>query len=380
MAGLVSRSWKESYKSVIIIEGASDGAGATHRQLTDGAGVTIPLFVASGSLRIDSGKKFYFSDTDLNNYIFNSGTNVMNFVAGTRIVVSPRLHVSGTMSAATIVGGTADITAIIGSTASFKGTVKTPTVSATTIKGTTVNVTTVSATTIKGGVQTPKGGTFTVASGTVKFALSPEYSIGLAADNKTVAIKANNVAALNVQATKVIPGVAGIDMGANNAASRWNNIYGASGYYKNLTVSTITVKAGSVSVTTLKARFATANNLYAVSNIGLYTGAYFDEEKQTQVKGGTSGLLMYAKDAGIVIASDFTVQPVVASMQMGVPEAPFAAMAADKIHTDAVSSTGTLTLAALRYIISVSNLATGSSNLPKGTLWQSGGAIKVKTV
>ena len=381
MAGLVSRSWKESYKSVIIISGASSGAGTTHQQLTDGAGTTIPLYVASGSLRIESGKKMYFSDTDLNNYIYNSGTGVLNLVAETSINISPKLVVPGTMSAESVIGSTADIKGLVASTASFKGLVKAPTVSATTIKGTTLNMTTVSATTIKGGIEIPKGGTFTVALGTVKFASSPEYSIGLAADNKTVTIKANNVAAFNVQGTKVIPGLAGIDLGANAAASRWQNIYGASGFFKNLTVSTITAKGGTASLTTAKGTTASFKVFKSTSEVMLYDASlYLDKGKITKIIGGSTDVKIWAKTNAVVFASDNSLYPnTERAGRLGTTSNQWLTGNISAINTNSLSSASRLTMKAKYYYIMVSNLPTASTGLAKGGIYQSAGVLKVRT-
>lgn len=378
MAGLESRSFKESYKSVIIISGASSGAGEVHQQLTDGAGTTIPLYVASGSIRIESGKKMYFADTDLKNYIYNSGTGVLNLVAEDSVNISPKLIVPGTASIASLFVSEAAVTSIKGGTASFTGEIKAPTINATTVRATTVSVTTLSATTIKGNFDTTKGGAFKVASGNVQFGdVTDAYKIGLG-ESKTVDITAETVKTMRVGKTKVIPGVGGIDLGANAAASRWQNIFGASAFHKNLTASTVTVKGGAASLTTAKGTTASFKVVKATSEMVLDASLYLDKDKATKIIGGES-VRIHAVRHSLVFASDNSLYPYrTEDSVLGVAANPWQVGHVSALKSNSISSTSALTIKAKGYYLYASGIPTTSAWLKKGGVYQSAGTLKIK--
>jgi len=71
MAGLTTRTYKDSYKNVVIIDDSAwTGVKTTMTALKDGAGVSLPLAVSIDSLQVANGKRLRFGNAD--NYIHNS--------------------------------------------------------------------------------------------------------------------------------------------------------------------------------------------------------------------------------------------------------------------------------------------------------------------
>ena len=258
MAGLTTRTYKDSYKNVVIIDDSAwTGVKTTMTALKDGAGVSLPLAVSIDSLQVANGKRLRFGNAD--NYIHNSGAKVLDLTSE-RVKINGKLVLAAgnNISAASLVGTNLSIanvrgTGAVSGFARIRGTL----VSGTTIKagGTKITNAGVSATAIdiggtrmnSGGITLPSGGKLLTIGGTgvhspgtgeLQFNVA---SVGIAImDSDEFYPKTNEVPTLG------------------KTGYRWSALYSKSVYCNSITASTVDLKGGNykgalASVTSLKA-------------------------------------------------------------------------------------------------------------------------------
>lgn len=258
MAGLTTRTYKDSYKNVVIIDDSAwTGVKTTMTALKDGAGVSLPLAVSIDSLQVANGKRLRFGNAD--NYIHNSGAKVLDLTSE-RVKINGKLVLAAgnNISAASLVGTNLSVanvrgTGAVSGFARIRGTL----VSGTTIKagGTKITNAGVSATAIdvggtkmnSGGITLPSGGKLLTIGGTGVYSPGTgELQFNIASngiaimDSDEFYPKTNEVTALG------------------KTGYRWSALYSKTVYCNSITASTVDLKGGNykgalASVTSLKA-------------------------------------------------------------------------------------------------------------------------------
>jgi len=263
MAGLLDRTWKGSYKNLLILGDAVwNGITGTRVQLKDGAGQTTPLYLSASAIGIHTGQKLYFGDNS-DKYIYNSDTNTLEITA-------PKVVVNGTLkpdvlSAVSIIGTNITGTTIKGANVSLSGTIKAVTASSTTVKGTNFLATgKISGLSIKGDIVVPTGGNIRLPSGGAVI-LKTGTQITTSGNYILFTVSTALVALMNDRA--FYPNVGNTyDLG-KNGGGRWLNLYSASVVTKNTTVSNLTAYGGTASLATAKGNLCKFNYLHALTEI-----------------------------------------------------------------------------------------------------------------
>ena len=375
MAGLAARSWKDSYKNVIIIGDSTwTGVTGTLQQLKDGNGVALPLLISSNALRIPGGLKLYFHDQY--KYIFNPDNNTIEVVAP-RFVV-PAI-VTNTIEVASVYVGDGTIATLHGGAGTFTGKVLASTLSANSIKTTgKVIAGTLSANTLKGafeGSLGTKGGAiaFTTGGGEKMAA-----SVGIAY------IYTASQARVAIDKTRVIPVLT--DMNLGTAASKWKNLYAGSAFFTNMTSTRVVVTGGTAKgLSAMSAVSARCYKVRATSQLLLTDGAsmFLDTAKTAKMKYDSNAIKIIGGNNGLHIQTDGKIVPVkTASAELGTAAAPFVktyttrlitpAVSATKTVTNLVSAVGALFLNAAS--IEVTGIAVGSAGCKFGQLYRASGA------
>lgn len=262
MPGLFGRTWKDSYKQLIILgDAAWTGVPATPVRLKDGAGTVTPLYIGVSALKVHTGQKLYFGDNE-DKYIFNSTAQILNITA-------PRVRVTGTLqpevlSAAVIKGVEAQVTTVAVANITATDTVRGAIVSGTTIKGTNITATgRVSAASIKGDIVIPSGGNVRLTDGAVIFKTGTH--INLSGNYMRFVVSGITLALLDTKT--FYPNAAGYDLGKNAPTGRWQNLYVASILAKRMDVSMLNAYGGTASLTTIRNTTFMGRMIHAVSRI-----------------------------------------------------------------------------------------------------------------
>lgn len=371
MAGISNKTFQEIYKNAILLVSGWNGANGTPKQVMDGAGTTIPLYLASNSVKIGDTKPLYIGDNN-DKYIRNTNSTTTKVVTPYLILSSLRT-VANDLSAASIAAVSADIATIHGANITLTGLMKSGTVSATTVKSTgTAVFGTISATTIKGTFNNAgKGGTVNLrtGSGALVFASSPYYKIGLGADARSIVFTINSTSVVKVLEDRIIPTKLGINCGANTPASRWRNLYAASAFFKNLTASTGTLKAGTVTgtagtFTALDAVTIITDGTIVMKNASLWA----DENGRGVVKMNGNDMEITVSGVGLTLEGGNVIRPLnPESAFLGNQSYPWERMQATKVITGAVSAKNVLSFSAAS--ITITGIPTGSVGCVAGQMY-----------
>lgn len=257
MAGLTTRTYKDSYKNIVIIgDGSWNGVPSTFTYLKDGAGVSLALAVSADALKVRSGKKLYFGD---------GGVHILNPDANTIKLVAPKINLDGKVifeagnpiSAVSAVITDGTFNKIGGNTISGFTMIKGTTVSGTTLKsgGTKITTAGVSATAASfgtinvgaNGIKMTDGGKMLARGGT-----------GIdSPDNGELQFNIASLGFAIMDSDEFYPKTnEGPTLG--RAGYRWNALYSKNVYCNGITASTVDLKNGTykgslASVTSMKA-------------------------------------------------------------------------------------------------------------------------------
>ena len=371
MAGISNKTFQEIYKNAILLVSGWGGVNGTPKQIMDGAGTTIPLYLSSNSVKIGDTKPLYIGDNN-DKFIRNTNSTTTRVVTP-YLILSALKTVANDLSAASIAVVSADIATLHGANVTLTGMMKSGTVSATTVKSTgTAVFGTMSATTIKGTFNNAgKGGTVNLrtGSGALVFASAPDYKIGLGTDAKSIVFTINSTSVVKVLESGLIPTKLGINCGANTAASRWRNLYAASAFFKSMTASTGTVKAGTLTATTgtfpnINTTTITADGTIVMKNASLWA----DQDGRGVLKMNGDDLEITVSGVGLVLEGGNVIRPInPATAFFGTQSYPWKRMQTTKIVTAAISAKNVLPISAAS--ITITGIPTGSVGCVAGQMY-----------
>jgi len=298
MAGLTTRTYKDSYKNVVILgDAAWTGVQSTLTFLKDGNGTELPLAVSADALKVKSGKLLYFGDSgDVN--IYNPDANTLKISAPKIQMYGKVVNPAGApISAVSIIGTGANITTIRGTAVSGFTRIKGTTISGTTLKSGSTKVTSGGVSTESmtvgvlnvgaNGIKMSDSGKILTSGGTGIFSVSPgQLQFNIASVGKMVMVaskftpKENEVMKLGETGYRFdsvhTKSVFALNLFASNADIKTGNFLGtlvSATWMKTPTanVSTLTNKTfNGVNVNGTKLVFTTASaGYFKGANMGL---------------------------------------------------------------------------------------------------------------
>jgi len=304
MAGLTERTWKESYKNIVIIGGDDwEGVPSVYTPLIDGLGESLPMSVSADGLMIGAGMKLVFG-TNAAVRIDNVAADEMHLRAPDKIhLATDKTVVDGILSmVGELVASHIEAENISATDGEFSGKMNVSTLSAKGIKTTgTVQAGILSATTIKGSIDFSESESKEINMSDGTIVLGGGNRIANNASGQDFYVASNKI--LRLINTALFPFTGAINLG--KSASRYGTVYAATAILKNLTVSNVDINGGAVNVSTVAALVdVTAPSFVATDGFVTDGGKFYLDKEETMhiAKSGDNIKFTYG-------ASNFQITP-----------------------------------------------------------------------
>ena len=375
MSGLFERSWKDTYKNVVIIDDSTwEGVKSTLTPLKDGNGGELPLSVSAGALMVKDTAPLYFGNRyTYIKYIEEDKLEIK--AAAINVIGSGGIDVPQ-ISASSMKAGSVVATNIRGTNAKFTGTVSAPTMSATTIKTTgKVVAGVISALSIKGAIDFTSAPTKSINMSGGAIVLRGGTQTAANAGGEIVHTVASTAVAKTTTKGFYPNSDKSGDLGGT--ASRWKNVYAASMVMKNLIASTVQLKGGSIEVSSVDVTATIVAASVVAKNFIAKDGRYYlDSGKTMSVSKSGTNMMLRVGSGYVLVSPEGSLQP------SGDEEGSLGDGAKRFLNAHFINGyTENLSANAKAYLPGVSlfipDIPSDSSAMVKGQVYQSSGILKV---